>query len=473
MNRPSLIIVALASALAVAAPPQGKAKPKLVVVVVVDQLRRSELDRLGPHFTGGFARLLSTGAVLDGHYGQQNTYTGPGHALILSGSYGYLNGIIQNKWYNRERGRSEGMLFDPDAKPIGGESDPASNPDNDTSPRNFNGSTVGDELRLASGMGSKSVSVALKERGALLLGGRLGQAWFFGEKTGQMITSTYYLDTLPEWVAKFNAQKLAEASFGKSWERALPVGAYTISGPDDSPFEGDIVGLKRTFPHPLTGGGDKPGPKFYEAFMTSPMGIDYEFAFARAAVEADKLGGRGVTDLLAISVSPTDYIGHTFGVYSQETEDALVRTDRALGAFLTWLDGRLGKDGYVVVLTADHGASMPPEQAKKLGLGGARHHPGGLGAGRRRGAARRGGDRQGDAARDPRRGRPVVAPRARVDARVRRVGVGRQVRARRVQGAAAGGAGADGGPGGDHLGSARRRGDRQRPHSRAHAGHRR
>ncbi len=372
MNRPSLIIVALASALAVAAPPQGKAKPKLVVVVVVDQLRRSELDRLGPHFTGGFARLLSTGAVLDGHYGQQNTYTGPGHALILSGSYGYLNGIIQNKWYNRERGRSEGMLFDPDAKPIGGESDPASNPDNDTSPRNFNGSTVGDELRLASGMGSKSVSVALKERGALLLGGRLGQAWFFGEKTGQMITSTYYLDTLPEWVAKFNAQKLAEASFGKSWERALPVGAYTISGPDDSPFEGDIVGLKRTFPHPLTGGGDKPGPKFYEAFMTSPMGIDYEFAFARAAVEADKLGGRGVTDLLAISVSPTDYIGHTFGVYSQETEDALVRTDRALGAFLTWLDGRLGKDGYVVVLTADHGASMPPEQAKKLGLGGAR-----------------------------------------------------------------------------------------------------
>ncbi len=130
--------------------------------------------------------------------------------------------------------------------------------------------------------------------------------------------------------------------------------------------------MKRTFPHPLTGGAQKPNAKYYEAFTTTPYGIDYTFDFARAAVEGEKLGTRGVTDLLAISVSSTDLIGHAFGVYSQETEDALVRADRALGAFLTFLDGKLGRDGYLVVLTADHGASMPPEQAAKLGLAGVR-----------------------------------------------------------------------------------------------------
>src|SRR5262249_42863586 len=152
------------------------------------QMRNADLSRLSPHFTGGFKRLMSTGAVLDGHYGQQNTYTGPDHALILSGSYGYLNGIIQNKWFHRAANRSEGMLHDEDAKFL---TDGAPTPEDDTSPRNFNGSTIGDELRLASGMAAKSVALALKERGALLLGGRTGQAYFFSEAAGEMTSSTY------------------------------------------------------------------------------------------------------------------------------------------------------------------------------------------------------------------------------------------------------------------------------------------
>lgn len=343
-------------------------KPKLVVVVVIDQLRAAELQRLGPHLEGGFQRLLSSGAVLTGHYGHQNTYTGPGHAQILSGSYGYLNGIIQNKWFNRATGRSEGMLYDPDSRPLVGKMDPGE----DTSPRNFNGSTVGDELRLATGMGAKVVAAALKERGALLLGGRLGTAYFFSEAAGQMTTSTYYMPQLPEWVNAFNAQRLPDKAFGQQWSRALPVGAYALSGPDDSPYEGDLLGLKRTFPHPVTGGLKEPGPKFYEAFTLTPLGVDYELAFAKAAVEGEQLGGRGVTDLLAVSISSTDLVGHTFGVYSQEEEDVLIRTDRALGDFLAWLDRKVGKDGYLTVLTADHGAAQPPEQAHKLGLGGER-----------------------------------------------------------------------------------------------------
>jgi predicted AlkP superfamily pyrophosphatase or phosphodiesterase len=364
-QRLALTVSLLVPAFAVAAPVK---RPKLLVVVVVDQFRNSDLGRLAPHFTGGFHRLVTTGAQLDGHYGQQNTYTGPGHALILSGSYGYANGIIQNKWFNRASGKSEGMLYDPESRPLTGESEVGE----DTSPKNFIGSTVGDELKMASGMASRTVAIALKERGAMLLGGRLGQAYFFAEPSGEMTSSTYYMKELPAWVATFNGEKRVDKVFGKAWERALPVGAYTLAGPDDQSWEGDALGLKRTFPHPVTGGLQKPGQKFYEAFTTTPNGIDYTFDFARAAVDGEKLGGRGVTDVLAISVSSTDLIGHLFGVYSQETEDALVRTDRALGNFLTFLDGKLGKDGYLVVLTADHGAAMPPEQAQKLGLGGAR-----------------------------------------------------------------------------------------------------
>ncbi|MSP61622.1 MAG: alkaline phosphatase family protein [Myxococcales bacterium] len=364
----TVAVVSLFAALNASAAPPGAKKPKLVVVVVIDQLRASDLQRLGAHLDGGFKRLLAGGAVLDGHYGHQNTYTGPGHALILSGSYGYLNGITQNKWFNRATNQSEGMLYDANAKPLVGVAEPS----DDTSPRNFIGSTVGDELRLASGGAAKSVAVALKERGALLLGGRIGQAYFFSEAAGEMTSSNYYMAKLPDWADSFNARKLPEQAFGKSWERALPVGAYVLSGVDDNPWEGDQLGLKRTFPHPINGGVAKPGPKFYEAFTMSPFGIDYQFAFAQGAVEGEKLGARGVTDLLAISVSSTDLIGHNFGVYSHESEDALVRTDRALGAFLGWLDGKLGKDGYLTVLTADHGAAMPPEQAAKLGLGGAR-----------------------------------------------------------------------------------------------------
>jgi predicted AlkP superfamily pyrophosphatase or phosphodiesterase len=342
-------------------------KPKLVVVVVIDQLRRGDLDRLAPYLTGGFKRLRDRAAVFDGHYGQQNTYTGPGHALIASGSYGYLNGIFQNKWFNRATNRSEGMLFDPQSNPIGiAQADPG----DDTSPRNLLGSTVGDELKMATGGAARVVALALKERGPLLLGGHLGTAYFFVDKIGQMTSSTYYMRDLPSWVKAFNAQKIPDKAFGTIWERTLPASAYL--SPDDQPWESDALGLGRTFPHKLDGKEKAPGQKFYEAFTTSPAGIDYTFDFARAAVEGEQLGARGATDILAISVSPTDLIGHAYGNDAQESVDALARTDRALGEFFKFLDAKLGKDGWIAAITADHGASRPPEEAKKLNLDGER-----------------------------------------------------------------------------------------------------
>ena len=362
----SLVLVA-AFAAPVRADVTPERKPKLVVVVVIDQLRRGDLDRLAPYLTGAFKRLREQAAVFDGHYGQQNTYTGPGHALILSGSYGYLNGIFQNKWFNRATNRSEGMLFDSQSKPIGiAESDPG----DDTSPRNLLGSTVGDELKMATGGKARVVALALKERGALLLGGHLGTAYFFVDKIGQMTSSTYYMQDLPSWVKAFNGQKIPDKAFGTIWQRALPAAAYTA--PDDQPWESDGLGIGRTFPHKLDGKEKAPGPKFYEAFTNSPAGIDYTFDFARAAIEGEQLGARGTTDILAISVSPTDLIGHAYGNNAQESVDALARTDRALGEFFKFLDGKLGKDGWIAAVTADHGASMPPEEAKMLRLDGER-----------------------------------------------------------------------------------------------------
>lgn len=335
------------------------ARPRLVVVLVTDQLRSDYLTRLARNFAPkGLRRLLAEGAVFTGRYEQQNTYTAPGHALLISGSYGYVNGITQNKFYNSTTKRSESALFDPDSKLLQGET----TPEDETSPRNFRGSALGDELRLASPE-SKVIGLALKDRGAILLAGRTGTAYFQSEGNGEMTSSTYYLRALPDWVQAFNRRRLPDQAFGKMWERLLPAELY--SGPDDSKWESEGKGLGRVFPHPITGKLSKPGPDFYAMFQHSPFGIDFTFAFARAAIESEKLGQRGVTDLLGISITPTDYTGHAYGPYSHEVQDMIYRLDRAIADFIGLLEQRFGKDGVILVFTADHGAVPIPEQMKE------------------------------------------------------------------------------------------------------------
>ena len=216
-----------------AAPPQtalagtglkaAPAAPKLVVLLVADQFRADNLTRLGPSLDpGGLRRLLQKGASAIGHYGQQNTYTGPGHALIATGSYGYLNGITQNKFWNQRSGRSESMLYDESIKILGNKKQSA---DDDNSPRNLIGSTVFDELRLLR-RDSKVVAVALKGRGAILLAGHLGQAYFFSEQLGEMTSSSFYMGKVPEWVQRWNGQKFVDKAFGTRWERLLPADKF-------------------------------------------------------------------------------------------------------------------------------------------------------------------------------------------------------------------------------------------------------
>ncbi len=341
-------------------------RPKLLVVLVIDQFRADYLNRFAPHFGDkGFKRLAKRGASWTGHYGQYATYTGPGHALILSGSYPSVNGISTNKFWNQETKRSEAMVFDAEAEVIGVKK---TDPDMDVSPRNFIGSSLGDELALATGRQSRTIAIATKGRGAILLGGRLGRSYFMNDDTGEMTTSTYYASVLPNWVVGWNTKKLADASFGKAWERVLPEPAYAFSVPDDAKGEGDSKGLGKTFPHKVDGKLSAPGPDFYEAFVQTPFANDYELEFAKAAVENEQLGARGVTDLLAVSLSAIDLAGHTFGPFSQEVQDLVVRLDQQIGAFLDWIYGRLGEQNVTVLLTADHGATPVPEQMAAMGF---------------------------------------------------------------------------------------------------------
>lgn len=341
-------------------------RPKLVVAIALDQFRADYLSRFEAHFgENGFKRLLREGATMTGHYGHYATYTGPGHALLLSGSYPYVNGISTNKFFNPATSRSEAMVFDGQATVLGQKVTEA---DMDVSPRSFYGSTVGDELILAQGKQSKTIALATKGRGAILMGGRLGKTYWMNEDTGDMTTSTYYAPALPAWVDTWNKKKLADTWFGKAWDRALPASAYSTAAADDTSSEGGWKGLGKTFPHKVDGKLKAPGPDYYEALCATPYANDWELDFAKTAVESEQLGQRGVTDLLAISISATDLAGHDFGPLSQEVQDIVVRTDKQLGDFLDWIYGKLGKEEVLVVLSADHGGVPLPEQLSSFGF---------------------------------------------------------------------------------------------------------
>lgn len=344
-------------------PAAAAPSPKLVVLLVADQFRADNLIRWGHLLSeGGLKRLMREGARATGRYGQQNTYTGPGHALIATGSYGYMNGITQNKFWNRQAGRAESMLYDGNVK-ILGEKDLSL--EDDSSPRNLVGSTLFDELRFAN-KDSKVVSVSLKARGAILLGGHTGHAYWFSDQTGEMTTSTFYMQELPEWAKRWNSGRLADKLFGKVWDRLLPESAYTNI--DASPHEADLKGLGRVFPHPTNAKQQTPNSSYYESINYTPTGLEVQIDFARAAIEGEQLGQRGVLDALAVSISGTDLAGHLFGPYSHEYQDMVLRLDRAVEKLLTDLEKKFKPGELVIAFTADHGAAPIPEEAMQKNL---------------------------------------------------------------------------------------------------------
>ncbi|MCK8491015.1 alkaline phosphatase family protein [Spirosoma sp. RP8] len=337
--------------------PRALARPKLVVGIVVDQMRYDYLYRYYTKFgTGGFRRMMDGGFnARNNHYHYAATYTGPGHAAIYTGSAPALNGIVGNDFYERNVGRLMYCAEDTTVSTVGNTGNAGK-----MSPRNLLVTTIGDQLKLATDGQAKVVGIALKDRGAILPAGHASDAaYWFDSKDGNFISSTFYQKDLPKWVQDFNARKLPEQFLGQKWEPVLPMDQYTESTVDDEPYESILAGeTKSIFPHSfnaIQAGGSK-----YEPLRTSPFGDQITKEFALAAIKGEQLGQHKVTDMLCLSFSSPDYIGHAFGTHAIETEDNYIRLDRQLADIFAQLDATVGKGQWLAFLSADHGVVDAP-----------------------------------------------------------------------------------------------------------------
>lgn len=352
-------------------------RPRLVLLIVVDQFRYDYFERFGDLFVeGGLKRLMREGAFWTNvNYDHMPTFTAPGHATMMTGAWPAESGIVANEWPDRESGKRVTSVSDETARLLGGaEGEPAS------SPRRLMASTLGDELRLATNDRSKVIGISAKDRSAILPAGRhASAAYWFSEQTGRMVTSNYYFNQVPAWVESFNATRPTDDFFRKPWERLLPDEAEYLrrAGPDAPPWEilrGEGEGKDtNTFPHIITGGASMPGRDFYRlGFAYSPFSNDLLVSFTEQAIINEQLGADDDTDVLTLSFSANDYVGHRFGPYSQEMMDITLRVDRQIKALLDFVNGRVGLQNTLVVFTADHGVAPIPEHAAALGLPGGR-----------------------------------------------------------------------------------------------------
>ena len=350
-------------------PARGTGQPpiKLVVGIVIDQFRADYLVRFADQFVdGGFRRMLTTGAnFANAAYPYVPTYTACGHAAFMGGASPSMNGIVGNEWWDRTANQRVTSVLDSGVKLLGGPADGSGG----ASPAKLVGDTLGDELRVATAGKAKVVGVSYKDRSAILPAGkRPTGAYWFDARTGTFVSSTYYFPQLPAWAQKFNRDLRPDRYFGKKWERLLPADAYSKSRPDDANEEPTAFG--RTFPYTIDGGESTPGSRFYTRFEFTPFASEYLVDFAKAAIDGEGLGEDDTTDLLTISFSANDLIGHNYGPYSQEVQDITLRTDRILASLFDYLDKKFGVGRTLVALTADHGVAPIPEYVKEMGYGG-------------------------------------------------------------------------------------------------------
>jgi hypothetical protein len=324
---------------------------------------------------GGFERLLKEGTWFQNcHYPYANTVTAAGHAALATGCSPAKHGIVGNDWYDRAAGKDVISVESDRYQPV-----PPPRPDTGkrrdkkkpygAAPARLLVPALGDTLKEATGGKGRVVSLSLKDRSAVFLAGKKADAcYWFNTGAGAFVTSTYYRDKLHAWVTDYNRARPADGWFGKDWTRLCPDLDYVRhSGPDD--VKGEWTGYKqgRTFPHPTTGGLKKPGKAYYEAVLNSPFGNDLLLGLVKKAVTAERLGQNDVPDLLCVSFSSNDLVGHTWGPDSQEVFDVTLRSDRLMKDLLQFLDARVGKDRYVVAVSADHGICPLPEVARSRG----------------------------------------------------------------------------------------------------------
>jgi predicted AlkP superfamily pyrophosphatase or phosphodiesterase len=349
-------------------------RPRLVLLIAVDQFRYDYLERFGDLFgAGGLRRLMRDGASwAECNYDHVPTETAPGHATMLTGAWPSETGIIANLWYDRVEGKSIENVRDDSVRLLGGGTGEVA-----SSPRNLLASTLGDQLKMATAGRARVVGVSSKNRAAILPAGRMADAaYWYSTQTGTFVSSTYYFDKLPDWAARFNADKPANKFFGSKWERMLPVAEYERrAGRDDAPWEKGDGKYPYVFPYVIDGGLKEPGPAFYGALDYSPYSNDLVLAFAEAALLNERLGADEDTDVLTVSFSANDIVGHRYGPYSHEAMDMTLRVDRQIAKLLEAVDARVGLGNTVVAFTADHGVAPIPEQATEMGLAGGRVNP--------------------------------------------------------------------------------------------------
>jgi predicted AlkP superfamily pyrophosphatase or phosphodiesterase len=346
-------------------PSKAPAKPKLVVLLVVDQMRGDYVDKFRSQWTGGLKRLVEEGAWFrDAAYPYAATETCVGHSTISTGAFPATHGMIANEWFDRELQKTVTCTSDPQVKNVGYGGVSVKGGD---SPAKMLVPAFADELKFQTGSGSRIVTFSLKARASITMGGRLGDAvTWFDASTGAWTTSSAY--PVVTFVDEYSRAHPASSDFGKTWAPMLPASAYLY----DATALGAIppAGLGAAFPHPLRGKSDStgPDPAFYYQWQTSPYADTHLTRLAELAVDKLELGARAGTDFLGISYSSVDYVGHAFGPRSWEIQDVLARLDQDLAELFAHLDKKVGKNNYVVAFSADHGVVPIPEDMQKTGM---------------------------------------------------------------------------------------------------------
>src|SRR5882724_8978159 len=337
LKKTLVLLVWLAAAIA-AAPPAvtPSARPKLILAIAIDQFRYDYLTRYRHEYTGGLNRLLTRGAVFtDANYEHSPTVTAIGHSLFLSGAMPTVSGIVANEWFERSTGKRVTSVSDDSVKLLGGSSEGGA------SPRRLLVSTLGDEMKIASGGKTHVIGISLKDRSAILPVGHMADGAFWVEaKTGAIVSSTYYFPDLPAWVKDLNGSKPADKFAGLEWAG-----------------------------HQMLRAGD---PGYYDSLPASPFSNELIELMAERAVVSEKMGKHAATDLLAVSFSANDYVGHKYGPDSVEAHETAVRTDKVFDKLFRYLEAQVGMQNVLVVLTADHGVAPLPELSIERRIGGGR-----------------------------------------------------------------------------------------------------
>ncbi len=362
----------LALTAAIAATLAAPSRPKLVLVISIDQFRADYVQRFAANYVparsgrqlGGFRFLTETGAEFaDAHQTHVPTATGPGHATIMTGSEPFLNGIAQNNWYDRAAKKHVYCVSDPTVATILGTTAPMS-------PKNLLVTTVGDEPKMATNGKSKVVGISFKDRAAILMAGHAADTviWF-DQGTGDWTSSSFYGPKLPRWVEDINAEKLPAKDLKKAWTALLPNSNYDLArlSPASKPSPNGL------FEHRLSTGNES--RVSYSAFASSSYGQEFVFKTVQRAIDAEALGQHATPDVLVVNLATNDYIGHAYGPNSPEVMDISIRTDRLLAGLFTSLDQKLGIDNVEIVVTADHGVAPIPEEAANIYRTGAKRVP--------------------------------------------------------------------------------------------------